>query len=116
MNRFPSRRGFLSLEGIKLELEIERIQTSRLVRTPNGIRTRAATLKGWWYFLTGRRKSTDQLVFLMTSFLLLLVAGTPRALRTRSSQVKESTNLGGRPILGVRRRMHDQFIANARLW
>jgi hypothetical protein len=48
--QIPFSTRLLSLEGIKLELEIERIQTSGLVRTPNGpngIRTRAATLKGW---------------------------------------------------------------------
>ena len=36
---------------------------------PNGIRTRAATLKGWCFFLTGRRKSTDQFVLLVTKML-----------------------------------------------
>ena|ERR1035437_1159753 len=39
-----------------------------------------ATLKGWRLFLTGRRKSTDQLILLVISSSLILVAGTLLAL------------------------------------
>lgn len=65
--------------------------------TPNGLSTGtcAATLNAWSCFLTEKRKSTDQPLFLVTSSALPLVVGTLWALRTRNLQGVNS--FGGRP-------------------